>query len=196
MTQAIRIIQDEHRSISEVLIGLKALARMALDSRLPPAFEAGRAMVDYIDKFPERMHHPKEDKYLFTTLVQRSPEARALVEELRAEHVASVGMVRNLAQALRAFEGSWPDGAAAFAATVDTYAQFHWRHMRSEEQRILPLSVKVLTLQDWMAIGTAFAANDDPIAGLRETYFAKLHSSIGRMVFERRLRVERRRAGY
>lgn len=44
-------------------------------------------MIHYIDAFPERLHHPKEDQFLFARLSERSPESRPLVEELRAEHV-------------------------------------------------------------------------------------------------------------
>src|SRR3989304_7782531 len=100
MKNASRIINDEHRSISAVLSGLKSLAQMAQDSKLRPEFEVFRAMIYYIDAFPERMHHPKEDQHLFARLLQRDASARALVEGLRAEHVAGGQLVRDLGQAL------------------------------------------------------------------------------------------------
>lgn len=45
MQQAIRIIRDEHRSISAVLSGLKSLVQMAQDSPVRPGFEVFRAMI-------------------------------------------------------------------------------------------------------------------------------------------------------
>src|SRR6202795_1936900 len=124
MQKAISIIYDEHRSISAVLSGLKSLADLARDPKMRPEFEVFRAMIYYIDAFPERMHHPKEDQHLFARLLQRNPDARALVEGLQAEHVEGAQLVRDLEQALLAFEQTWPQGAEKFAAAVDKYAQF------------------------------------------------------------------------
>ena len=178
MQNAIRIINDEHRSISAVLSGLKSLAQMAQDSRLRPEFEVFRAMIYYIDAFPERMHHPKEDEHLFARLLQREPDARALVEGLKAEHALGGQLVRDLEQALLEYEETWPEGAQKFAAAVENYSQFHWMHMSKEENELLPLAQKSLTAEDWGAIEAAFAGNEDPIADLREKDFDKLYQRI------------------
>ena len=178
MQQALRIIHDEHRSISAVLSGLKSLAQMARDSKLRPGFDVFRAMIYYIDVFPERMHHPKEDQYLFARLLQRDPSTRALVEGLKAEHVAGGQLVRDLEQALLAYEQTWPEGAEKFGAAVENYSQFHWKHMGKEENELLPLAQKSLTAEDWEAIETAFAANEDPIADQREKDFDNLYQRI------------------
>ena len=74
--QAIRIIQDEHRSLAAVLHGMLYLVREIRDRGMKPPFEVLGAMVYYIDAFPERFHHPKEDGYLFLRLRARCPEAR------------------------------------------------------------------------------------------------------------------------
>jgi hemerythrin-like domain-containing protein len=178
MQQALRIIHDEHRSISAVLSGLKSLAQMARDSKLRPGFDVFRAMIYYIDAFPERMHHPKEDQYLFARLLQRDPSTRALVEGLKAEHVAGGQLVRDLEQALLEYEQTWPEGAEKFGAAVENYSQFHWKHMGKEENELLPLAQKALTAEDWEAIETAFAANEDPIADQREKDFDNLYQRI------------------
>ena len=174
MQQALRIIYDEHRSISAVLSGLKSLAHMAQDGKLRPEFKAFRAMIYYIDAFPERMHHPKEDEHLFARLLRRRPDARALVEGLSAEHVKGQQLVRDLEHALLEFEETWPRGADKFNAAIDAYAQFHWQHMNKEEKELLPLAQQALLAEDWDAIAAAFAGNEDPIADLREKDFASL----------------------
>ena len=178
MNQAIRIIHDEHRSISAVLSGLKALAQMARDSTVRPDFAVFRAMVYYIDAFPERIHHPKEDRYLFARLLQRDPTARSLVDDLQVEHVKGARLVRDLEQAMLAYEQTWPAGSERFAEVVELYSQFHWSHMRREEHELIPLAEKALTTEDWTAIAAAFAGNEDPIADLREKDFATLYQRI------------------
>ena len=178
MKKAIGIIYDEHRSIAAVLSGLKALAQLARDPALRPEFEVLRAMIYYIDAFPERMHHPKEDEHLFARLLQRQPDARPLVNDLQDEHRKGAKLVRDLEQSLLAFEQMWPAGAERFAAAVEAYAQFHWSHMRREERELLPLAEQWLQAEDWRAIEEAFAGNQDPIADLRERDFQGLFSRI------------------
>jgi len=178
MRNAIQTILDEHRSIAAVLHALKQLAKDAESPDVEPRFEAFRAMIYYIDQFPERLHHPKEDQYLFARLEARAPEAKVLVDELRAEHVMGAQLIRDLEQALVGLEVGWGGGAQAFRKAVEAYAEFHWSHMRKEEKQLLPLAERTLTAEDWREIDAAFAGNDDPIADLREQDFEKLFSRI------------------
>jgi hemerythrin-like domain-containing protein len=178
MRNAIRILRDEHRSISAVLQCLQQLTRIAQDPAVKPEFGVFRAMIHYIDAFPERLHHPKEDDYLFARLLARSPAARPLVDKLKAEHVQGARLVRELEGAMLAFEQTWPRGAENLAAAVHAYAEFHWSHMRCEEQELLPLAEQSLAEEDWAAIEAAFAGNEDPIADLRGQDFDKLFTRI------------------
>ena len=177
--EAIRTIREEHRSISAVLNALRHLATdVYTDTAVKPDFQVFRAMIRYIDEYPERLHHPKEDQYLFARLTERSPESRALVADLTAEHVRGAHFVRELERSLVFLEEGWPRGAYEFRAAVEAYAEFHWNHMRKEEEVLLPLAEKQLTTADWEMIASAFGGNQDPIADLREKDFATLFSRI------------------
>ena len=178
MHKAIRIILDEHRSLSAVLSGLKSLAQMARDATRRPEFAVFGAMIYYIDAFPERMHHPKEDQHLFARLLERDPGARELIAALKSEHIEGARLVRDLEQSLLQFEQTWPAGAEKFIAAVDAYSLFHWNHMHREEHELIPRAEKALAEEDWRAIEAAFAGNNDPIADLREQDFDKLYQRI------------------
>jgi hemerythrin-like domain-containing protein len=181
MKDAISILKSEHRSISAVLHGLKELARMAQDAKVRPRFQVLRSMLRYMDEYPERLHHPKENDHLFARLVAREPDARLLVEELQAEHEEGARLIRELERSLLFFEEGWPAGAREFQQTVDAYADFHWKHMRKEEQQLMPLAERALTAEDWKAINAAFAENRDPVAGLQERDFEQLFSRIANL---------------
>jgi hemerythrin-like domain-containing protein len=176
--KATQKIRDEHRSIYAVLHGLKQLARDAQDARVKPDFSVFRAMIRYIDEFPEQLHHPKEDQYLFAPVAARVPGAAALVDALMREHVEGARLVRELERKLLFFEDCWPAGAVEFLQAADAYAEFHWKHMRKEEQELLPMAERHLKAEDWRAIDAAFDANRDPLAGLREKDFRALFSRI------------------
>ena len=161
--RAIGIIQDEHRSLAAVLHGLLYLVRQTREHGAKPNFKVLGAMLYYIDAVPERFHHPKEDKYLFALLRTRCAEARPALDELQAEHKAGAEKIRSLAHALTRYENGGAAEFEAFAAAVESYADFHWQHMRREEQEILPLAQKHLTAGDWEAIDAAFTGHTDPL---------------------------------
>jgi hemerythrin-like domain-containing protein len=181
MKDAISILKSEHRSISAVLHGLKELARMAQDAKVRPRFQVLRSMLRYMDEYPERLHHPKENDHIFSRLIAREPSARLLVEELQAEHEEGARLIRELERSLLFFEEGWPAGAREFQQAVDAYADFHWKHMRKEEQQLMPLAERALTAEDWKAINAAFAENRDPVAGLQERDFEQLFSRIANL---------------
>jgi len=181
MKDAISILKSEHRSISAVLHGLKELARMAQDATVRPRFQVLRSMLRYIDEYPERLHHPKEDEHLFARVAARAPQARKLIDELKKEHEQGAGLIRELERALLFFEEGWPAGGREFQQAVDAFADFHWQHMRKEELELLPIAERVLSAADWRAIERAFATNLDPIAELQERDYERLFSRIANL---------------
>jgi hemerythrin-like domain-containing protein len=178
MKDPLRTLRNEHGSIAAVLHGLQYLSRDLRKPGVQPRLAVFRAMIYYIDAFPERFHHPKEDDWLFARLVQRAPGTAALVNELKQEHVEGGRMIRELEAALDRYEREAPAGADVFADEVDRYASFHWNHMRKEEQEILPLARKHLTEADLEEIEQAFAGHGDPIADMRERDFDALFARI------------------
>jgi len=163
--KAIAIIQDEHRAITAVVEGLRHLVAEIAAGRMTPDHALLAALFDYIEQFPERLHHPKEDDYLFARLRVRRPEASPLLDGLHHEH--EVG--RERFAELKALWERWredPAALPAFATAVERYSHFHWLHMRREEEEVLPLAATALAPEDWDAIDAAFASNNDPVVGV------------------------------
>jgi branched-chain amino acid transport system ATP-binding protein len=163
--KAIRIIRDEHRALAAVLHGMLHLVRETADGRTLPDFRVLDAMVYYIDTFPERYHHPKEDRYLFRILRRRCPDAGPVLDRLETEHRAGNDKIRALEQALARFQGGGEAELSNFRAAVESYARFHWDHMQTEEREILPLAEKYFTAEDWAEVDAAFEGHADPLLG-------------------------------
>ncbi len=178
MKETIRIIQSEHRSISAVLHGLKELVRLAGEAGVRPEFGAFRAIVRYIDEYPERFHHPKEDRYLFARLYEKVPASRRLIERLEGEHRLGARLIRELERALMLYEDRWPDGRDELSARVDEYARFHWDHMHAEESELLPLAELHFTAADWAVVDAGFSGHADPVAGMKERNFRELFTRL------------------
>ncbi len=163
--RAIGIIQDEHRSLASVVHGMLHLVGNVRDYRATPNFDLLGAMVYYIDAFPERFHHPKEDKYLFKVLRIRCPWLGQLLDRLQEEHRVGAKKVRALEQAFVRYHQGGDAESAAFIAATEAYATFQSQHMALEEKEVLPVAEKYLNARDWMAIDKAFTGHTDPLFG-------------------------------
>jgi hemerythrin-like domain-containing protein len=164
MHPALRVISLEHRSIASVLSGLSHFAERGLEGAKVPDARVFRAMLHYLDLFAERMHHPKEDAYLFARLRARTHLANDVLDRLQQDHFFGAGALRAVEHAFLRYEEGGAPFFADFAREVRRYVAFHREHMRVEETYVFPLAELELTEEDWRAIEIAFLANQDPLA--------------------------------
>ncbi|WP_194711580.1 hemerythrin domain-containing protein [Noviherbaspirillum soli] len=176
---ALRIVHEEHERLAAVVHGMRHLARAMEEQGLRPDLKVLRAMLLYISEYPERLHHPKEDRFLFAPLRNHTHLHDAMLVELEVQHAQGEAMVRRLAHALARHEFGGPVELAYFVQQVKRYADFYTRHMRLEEEVIFPALREHLTEQEWQEAGEAFAGNRDPLAGLElKQDFERLYTSI------------------
>lgn len=168
MHPSLRIIASEHHSISAVLAGLTHFVERGLAHEPMPDARVFRAMLQYLDLFAERMHHPKEDLHLFHRLRLRTHEADEALDRLEGDHFQGGSAVRALEQAFLRYEEGGAAFFDAFARQVRAYATFYRDHMRVEEEVVFPLAERALTEEDWREIEAAFAAHQDPLASPEE----------------------------
>lgn len=182
MNKAISIIQDEHRSLAAVIHGLKRHVADVRDAGADADFDLMRAALDYIRDFPDALHHPKEEEYLFSKLWRRTNEADHVFAELQAEHTLCPQLLANLEDGLRRFARD--RDAGRFLGEIEKYAEFQFRHMRTEERVIIPAARTFLTAADWSCIAKAFGENGDPrFTHEQSEAFSKAFSTIARWSF-------------
>lgn len=173
----IAIIKDEHRAFTAVLNGLVYLVEEIQAGRLPPNFDLLRALLRYVEDFPDKLHHPKEDLYLVKFLKKRG--AATTAEKIMGEHQEGRDRTRALVEALDRYEAGGSAELASFSEQLHGYAKFQGEHMRKEEEIALPMAEKLFTAADWQEIDVAFAANEDPIVGIEtQDSFHKLFRRI------------------
>ncbi len=179
MAKTLDIIRDEHRSIAAILHGMEYLVDRirARGAKIDP--RVFRAMIYYLDTFSERMHHPKEDRFLFSALRNRGGEAATAVADLEREHAAGGNALRRLEQCLVRYEEGGDREFQAFADAVGKFVREYRNHMHKEESIVFPMAERLLNAQDWRAIDRAFEENRDPLAADRDTRdFEKLFDRI------------------
>lgn len=159
------IIRDEHQALAAMLRSLGMLLAEHRRKGVPPDFGVLRAMLLYVDEFPEKLHHTKESELLFPMLRARSAEAADVLDKLDRDHAQGEKAIRDLEHDLLAYEVLGGDRAASFEKSVNRYIDFYLAHMGIEESQVLPLAQRVLTSADWAELDAAFMKNRDPLTG-------------------------------
>ena len=96
-----------------------------------------RAMLFYIDEFPERVHHPKESELLFPILRNRGAVAAKVLERLDRDHATSQHAVRDLEHQVLALEmmenaADFDVRRSRFEAATEAYVTAYLDHMSEE----------------------------------------------------------------
>jgi hemerythrin-like domain-containing protein len=162
---ATQIIRDEHAALSAMLRSILLLLAHHRRKGTLPDFASLRAMLFYVDEFPEKRHHRKESELLFPKLRARTPMSRELMDRLDDDHERGERKIRNVEHALLAFEMMGESRRKDFETAMQRYVDFYLAHMAMEEREILPLAERVLTAEDWAELDDAFGANRDPLTG-------------------------------
>jgi hemerythrin-like domain-containing protein len=181
---SLRIIREEHHSLAAMLQSLMHMVRHAPSSEDAEAsrifFDVVRAMLFYIDEFPERLHHPKESHLLFPRVALAAPHARTVIDRLERDHAQGEARVRELMHMLLAWELLGESRRQTFVDEVTDYVNFCLEHMRLEDTLILPEAERRLGEADWRALDEAFAENVDPLnpRAARDPLYDRLYTRI------------------
>lgn len=181
MAQAIRIIQEEHRRLAAVLNCIDGLLGESERQGGGMDFALLHASIDYLRSFLYRFHHPKENEHLFRALRTAAADTAPVLDELERQHRQGAHLIDALDAALTAFESGQEDGRGRFRQAFDDYHAFEWRHMKQEEDEVLPRARAVVPEAEWSEIDAAFRSHDDPLFGdAQKAHFRALFSAIAR----------------
>ncbi|MBL8447880.1 MAG: hemerythrin domain-containing protein, partial [Zoogloeaceae bacterium] len=100
--EALRIILDEHQALAALLHALRFMLKEIAAGRLEPDLRLLEALIHYLDAYPEKRHHPKED-FLFERLKARTPEGAAAIARLEMQHAGAPARIHALEEAVRAY---------------------------------------------------------------------------------------------
>ena len=163
---SLQIIRDEHSSLAAMLQSMRRLVEMGPNEDEPEKFfDVMRAMLFYIDEYPERLHHPKESDLLFPRVAKAAPEVLPSIDRLERDHMHSEKAIRDLYHLLLAWEILGEARRGVFTDTFTKYVDAYLEHMHLEESVILPEAEKHMTEEDWKEMDAAFEKNRDPLTG-------------------------------
>ena len=177
--RSITLLLNEHAELTAMLRAILRMVERGPQDAPERFFDVLRAMLFYIDEFPERFHHPKESNFLFPRLLRLAPALFPTIEKLEQDHLRGESLVHSLQNSLIAWEMLGECRSRAFTEAMREYAAFYLEHMRQEETVLFPAAASWLTEKDWKHIDAAFGASYAPFMGTDPT-----HSTYDRLYFK------------
>lgn len=159
----IEALRREHLRMREVLALIAAeLDRHEQDGTAD--FLLVAKALSYMQAFPSRVHHPKED-VIFERLAIRDPAYRLRVEELREQHLQIYEVEIWLkAMALRCPAPGTTE-TRRFISFGHEYLKLQYDHIRVEDHVLFPRALEVLQLGDWAQVAVQVQDMEDPLSG-------------------------------
>lgn len=184
--RAVGIIQDEHRSIAVVAKSMREIAQQPLTKEAADLAILGH-LVSYLQEFPERVHHPKEELYLHRRLRERNPAFEKLLAGVEEQHVREHKLAARVSACLAGLaQGGDAAGVQSLSDAVNDLVDLVLTHIGFEEREVLPLARQHLTEEEWSEIAEAFSANSDvKIGDLPAQEFKRLFTRIANAITER-----------
>ena len=177
--KSIQIINQEHATLSAMLYSIDMMEKRGPRGNRAQFFEVLRAMLFYIDEFPEKQHHPKENLYLFPPVLKKAPELQETLDQLELDHEVGERRIRELQHLLMRWEILGDDHQAEFRDAAKKYIDFYLHHLQLENTLIIPKALMVLDEEEWAVMDQAFERNSDPWLGhTAEGVYQNLFSKI------------------
>jgi hemerythrin-like domain-containing protein len=156
---SIQKIRQEHTTIASLLASLVMMVQRGPKDDYERFFDVMRAMLFYLDEFPAKYHHPKEDTYLLVPLKNKTDAHDAVLKRLSEDHIREESRVRELQHMLHAWEYLGEERRQEFEVELIKYANFYREHMRIEETEIIPAALECLSREEWQELDRQFQVN-------------------------------------
>ncbi len=170
-------LHTDHRHIDK-LLRLLSKQMDLLHEGGTPDYTLLSEIVDYVEHYPDLIHHPKED-LIFATYLDQHNERREQVEALMEEHKT----LFHLTKEFRELMDEVIDDAMISRDEIENmgraYILRQRNHMNAEEAEIFPLIRRTFTEEEWKYIKEHAPTVDDPLFGDQvETRYESLYRLI------------------
>ncbi len=161
MSDVIAALNRDHANIAELLQLIESEI-LAIEVGKTPDYPLMQDVMRYMEQYSDRFHHPKED-LIFAQLLKHDPDIRPDVENMIEEHVTIRLAGQEFARLLRASGVDSVDVRERLGSFGLAYIRALRKHMSTEERKLFPLALDVLTEMEWQLIDEAIDAIDDPL---------------------------------
>ncbi len=162
MQRIMKELHRDHGNINRLLKLLEGeLEKLAEDG--DPDFDLMIDIVDYVENYPDLVHHPRED-VVYKAYQAKSLDGQEIVERLLEEH-------KQLPQITHEFKLLLEEvnSGAAIVSRVElidkarAYIEKQRVHLVTEESLLFPMIKEVLDDDDWKTLESSMPVSKDPL---------------------------------
>ncbi|MEJ2058971.1 MAG: hemerythrin domain-containing protein [Gammaproteobacteria bacterium] len=170
-------LREDHVNLSKLLV-LLSDQLATLQAGDTPDYNLMRDIVDYIDNYPDLVHHPRED-VMFEVYLEHHRKQRKEINELMEEHKLLPELTDRLLESIDAILSDAIQEREAFETRLYDYIQIQRRHLDTEEATVFPTIRAALKEDDWRRIEAEVPHRHDPLFGdILEKQYADLYERI------------------
>lgn len=156
-----RLLED-HQRIAKVLNFLRHQLALYNDPDREPSLNVVMEALDYIDAYPDVVHHPLEE-IAFDAMEQRGIGDVGAIERLREQHKVLAEKTASLRDLFESILQDHPVPIEKVAEELTDYVNLQFDHMNTEESEILPRMQAEFSESDWAEIARQVEQRPDPL---------------------------------
>lgn len=128
-------------------------------------------IIDYVQSYPDLLHHPRED-VIFQVYRVRYSAGLDVIDRLMEEHRTLIAGTSALQGCVDQWEHDLPVPREHLKRLLADYLSRQWDHLNLEEGSIYKLLADSLTESDWAEIEAGMPQGSDPLFGdmIRQRY--------------------------
>ncbi len=172
-------LHQDHVNLAKVLHLLeKQLADVKSGEHID--LEVLSEIVDYVQTYPDRVHHKRED-IIFSIYAEHPASRLDLVGRLMEEHTLLSKKTHDLREHIEQWRHDSPVARERVVSIIADYLSMQWGHLNLEEDSVFGLLHQELMPADWERIETSMPLSADPLfANTVRQRFANLFSQLQR----------------
>ncbi len=171
---ALQLLLEDHKTLGKVIEALE-MRLPQISKRDPDTLDLLANLIDYIAEYPDRVHHPREDR-IIERLIDKglTPSERIIVELTVAQHAELGAATTRMEVDIDALLSRQRDAGVQLDQDAKIYLAMQKEHMRREEQQLFPMAVRLFTPADWREIEAGEPEVPDPLRESRLSRYASL----------------------
>lgn len=163
MSELLDALSRDHVDLAKLLSMLADQQQVLRDGGTPD-YDLLSDIIDYLHRYPDRIHHPLEN-LLYQAAVKRCSQADSdKVINLMEEHDKLTEMTDRLRHVIGAVIADKPVSREQLADQINGYVTAQQRHMRCEEDDVFPMIQRTLQDKHWAAIRSHLPRTSDPLS--------------------------------
>lgn len=179
MSEVMKKLHKDHANISRLMNVLREQVTLLADG--DPDWSLICDIIDYVEQYPDKYHHPLEDQ-LFRIFLKVTDDrtAKNAIGTLISEHVEMANQTQKLRQLVADLQiNSVMLPREEISQMLEDYIAFQRQHLVNEESEIFPMIEQQMTDREWAQLDKSIVDAGDPLFEFPDKkHFKRLFESI------------------